>query len=275
MAKQKSDFSIRSFVDGDETVLASLFNRHVADFVGPIRVTPRSWRRQFRQRGWTGPSLDEDKECCRIAERDGEILGYALTDYQPVDAAIIQELCTTEIADAQQVAEALIKDAEERALERDQSLLILWTSHEDGRAMDAGTACGFQEGNLDGDVFMVTIIDLVGFLNEIRGALSNHIGESSFHNWTGIVQLTSGEQTVRLQIRNGSVQIVSGAPQADIAVHIDPDWLPPLLFGRATIGYLYLQNAVSVRADDVRQALRIIHTLFPPLPMYLPRAQWW
>jgi hypothetical protein len=38
---------------------------------------------------------------------------------------------------------------------------------------------------------------------------------------------------------------------------------------------LYLQDALRVETSDREEALRLLDTLFPRVPIFLPRAQWW
>ncbi|MDH4180276.1 MAG: GNAT family N-acetyltransferase, partial [Armatimonadota bacterium] len=128
MAGSSTTFSIRSYREGDEELVVRLFNSYVRSFFGPAPLTADTWREQFRRQGWTGPSIDADNDCARLAERKGELLGYAVTDYKPMDmsgGALIQELCVAEGEDAGEVAQALIEDAERRARERGKSFVAI------------------------------------------------------------------------------------------------------------------------------------------------------
>ena len=140
MPERSSSFSIRSFREGDEDALAPLFNRYMEGFFGPIQVTPKAWRKEYRTRSWTGPSLKADGDCVRIAEREGRVIGYAVMDYSPdsvKDGAVVQELCVTVEGGAGDVVDALLADAESRALGRGKSLIEASLSPEDGRTAEA------------------------------------------------------------------------------------------------------------------------------------------
>jgi hypothetical protein len=72
-----------------------------------------------------------------------------------------------------------------------------------------------------------------------------------------------------------SIESGEGAREADISVQVEPDAVAPLLMGRVSVEELYLQDALAIAAADREKALRLLAVLFPRLPIYLPRAQWW
>jgi len=277
MSPRRRDMTIRSFREGDEQVLAHLFNAYVADFLGPIRLSPRAWRAQFKRKSWRGPSLTDDSDCCRIAEVGGRVLGYALTDYQPFwreDAAVVQELCAAGESGADEVMQVLLADAEQRGLARGKSCLLLVLSPEDGRSAGAAASSGYEE-HRDHELFMVLIVDLSGFLEEIAPALSARLAESLLRQWRGSVKILSGDQSSGLLCADGSVAVGPAPDEPDVTLAIRPEALPLLLLGRETIGELYVQDAVSLTAADAAEALSLLDALFPRLPLFLPRAQWW
>lgn len=278
MPRAEPELCIRSFREGDEEALCRLFNTYVADFFGPIRLTATEWRAQFKQQSWTGPSLTDHAEACRIAEVDGKLLGYAITDYRPnmLDgAAVIQELCTAEGDSADEAARSLVADAERRARERGKFVLIAQLSPEDGRASAATDAQGFVSELDDGGVFMAAIIGLPGLPEEMEPALSSRLEDSVFSGWSGRLNVSSGGQSAGLDLKAARVSICPPFESPDISIAVRPDAFPLLLFGRETVGELYLQDCLSVDASDAREALRLLDVLFPRAPMLLPRAQWW
>jgi len=277
MSPRRRDMTIRSFREGDEQVLARLFNAYVGDFLGPIRLTPKAWRAQFKRRNWTGPSLTDDSDCCRIAEAGGRVLGYALTDYQPLwreDTAVVQELCAVDESGAEDVMQALLADAEQRTLERGKSCLVLGLSPEDGLSAGAAVSRGYEERQ-ETEVFMVLIVDLSGFLEEIAPALSARLAESPLGDWRGSVKILSGDESSGLFCGDGSVAVGPAPDEPDVTLTVRPEALPLLLLGRETIGELYVQDAVSLTAADAAEALSVLDALFPRLPLFFPRAQWW
>ncbi len=60
-----------------------------------------------------------------------------------------------------------------------------------------------------------------------------------------------------------------------VAAEVAPERLPLLLLGRSTVSEAYLWDELGVIARDRMEALRLLHVLFPPLPMALPQQQWW
>lgn len=277
MSPRPTDMTIRSFREGDEQVLAHLFNAYVAAFLGPIRLTPRAWRAQFKRRSWIGPSLTDDSDCCRIAEAGGRVLGYALTDYKPFwreDTAVVQELCAVEEPGADEVMQALLADAEHRAIEREKTGILLILSPEDGGSAGAAAASGYEEFR-DYQVFMALIVDLSRFLEEIAPSLSARLADSLLREWRGSLKIVSGDQSSGLLCADGSVAAGPAPEEADITLAVRPEALSLLLLGRENIGELYIQDAVSLTAADAAEALSLLDALFPRVPLFLPRAQWW
>ncbi len=278
MAAGGRELRVRSFREGDERILSRLFNTYLADFLGPIRLTPREWRAQFRRQSWTGPSLTDDRDACRIAEAGEEVLGYAVTDYQPnmlQGTAVLQELCAVEEDGADRVLRALIADAEKRARERGKLVLIAQLSPEDGRSSAAAEAEGFDGHLDDGGVLMAAIGNLRGLMAEIEPALSARLGRSTFADWRGTLNITDGEQSAGLEVQASRARARAPLDRADIRLTARPEALALLVFGRERVGELYVQDSVAVDAEDTSQALRLLDVLFPRVPMLFPRAQWW
>ncbi|MBN1460017.1 MAG: hypothetical protein JXA57_10790 [Armatimonadetes bacterium] len=270
--------TIRDFREGDQQELSALFNEYLASYAGPTKCRPAGWRRQFAHGGWNGPSLTDDPGSCRIAMVDGAILGYAVTDYQPFgmrNAAVVQELCLAQTADAETVTKALLEDAENRARERGRHVLAVQLSPDDAQVTTATARLGFDGPGDDGGVFMAVVVDLRQALEELTPALSEGLADSVARNWRGTVSLRSNEQAATLEVENGHVSVNADTAPADIETTVDPEWLPLLLLGRESVGELYVQHAITVKARDREYALQVLEALFPRRPVFLPRVQWW
>lgn len=283
MAGSSTTFSIRSYREGDEELVVRLFNSYVRSFFGPAPLTADTWREQFRRQGWTGPSIDADNDCARLAERKGELLGYAVTDYKPMDmsgGALIQELCVAEGEDAGEVAQALIEDAERRARERGKSFVAIQMAQEDGQAAAASVAREYHVSPDSDQVFMAVITDLPRFLSEISGELSRRLGKSEFASWRGTVRVASSGpgcegQSCDLHVADGAVEVGAAVETPDVTVTAQFEALPLLLLGRQWTEDLYLQDRLSVSARGGLDAVALLDALFPRVPLFLPRAQWW
>jgi hypothetical protein len=215
-----------------------------------------------------------------VAERDGEVIGYAVTDYSPfhlTHGARVQELCVVDMDGVDGIVDALLADAETRALQRGKSFIDLALSPEDGCALSAIDARAYDVHSDTGSVFMAAILDIAAFLVELRYELRRRLDESLFRDWTGVVCISSGEQSCLVCIagRDLSIESSAGTRDADISVRLDPDEVAPLLMGRVSVGELYSQDALAITAADSAEALRVLAVLLPRLPIYLPRAQWW
>jgi predicted N-acetyltransferase YhbS len=267
---------IRTFRDGDERSLAEIFNHHVSAFVGPASVTPQSWRAQYGE-SWRAPLLGKDRESFRVAERAGQIVGYAICEcpcQMMPEVAVIQELSVADLDDADDIARALVADAEARARQKGVPAIILHTSDEDGLTCRVADALGYQWPEETTGVFMAAITNLTGFLTEMEPELSRRLAASVHREWDGRLLIRSGESYAGVRMQQGRVQIDEDW-DAQVAITVCPDALPLLLLGRVSVGPLYLQDEVVLQADDKPAALELLDTLFPRLPMYLPRSQWW
>jgi len=265
-------WSIRSYQPGDEHETAALFNRYTERFVGPFDVTPEAWLAQY-QRTWRSPGLEQDPECVRVAVREGRIVGHSAADYDAGETVILQELCVAEESDGAELAQALIADVEQRGRARGKTTLLLHLSHEDGLVTRVAAQMGYEFTRSTG-VFMTAITNLEQFLREIETELTRRLAQSACRAWTGSIVMRSGEMAAGLYLHDAQVEVATVAGPT-LTAEIDPGVLPLLLLGRIAVGEAYLQDQLTLRAEDKLQALRVLDALFPRLPMYLPRAQWW
>jgi len=269
--------TIRTFADSDEKAIAHLFNSYLARFVGPAPVTPESWRQQYDV-SWRTPVLKEDPECFRVAERGGEVVGYAVTDSPSRterDVAVIQELCVAEVEGADEIARALVEDAEERARARGVPAMVVDLSPDDGLACRTAAAAGYETLGEVTEVFMATITNFAAFLEEMESELTRRFAASQVCQWEGGVHLRSGEMAAGLRLEARAVHAEPPRGEAALSVDITPEALQLLLFGQVSVREAFLQNWLSVAASDQVAALQVLAALFPCLPMYLPRSQWW
>jgi len=266
--------TVRSYREGDEQQVARLFNAYTAAFVGPFRVTPESWLAQCRP-SWRGAGLEVDPECVRVAERDGRILGYTVADHQPTTGiSSLYELCVAEAAEAETLAEALLDDVEKIARRRGRSALLLALAGDDGAALHAGQAAGY-EFSPGASVFMTSLLDLGRFLAELRPALEHRLAGSTLRDWRGEIAFASGERGANVSVHDGRVAVIADCGPPTVLASVAPAALPRLLLGQVSVGECYVQNELSVTAADRAEALRLLDILFPRLPAFLPRAQWW
>jgi hypothetical protein len=267
-----ADYLLRSYQAGDERQTAALFNQCVAGFIGPFVVTPEVWLGQYRKT-WRSPGLEVDPDCVRVAVRGEQIIGHCAADYDDGEMVSVLELCVAPGPEAAEVAQALLADVEARARERGKAVVVLQLSDEDGLAQRLAAANGYEAG-ASNSVFMATITDLEGFLQEIAPELTRRLGESTRRDWTGSISLRSGELAAGLYLEGGRVE-VARVTEAQVEVEIDPEALPLLLLGRLQAGPAYLQDVLTVKAKDGLEALRLLDVLFPRRPLFLPRPQWW
>jgi predicted N-acetyltransferase YhbS len=274
-----SGVTIRTFRDGDEQSLAALRNQQLSGFVGPSPVTPQTWRAQYDAE-WRGPVLEGDSEAFRVAERGGQIVGYAVCEcpsHMMADLAVIQELCVAKVEDAGEIARALAADAEQRARAAGVPAIIFHTSAEDGLTSRLAEELGYLPPPQTTGVFMAAVTDLAAFLSEIAPELSRRLA-AAHCRWQGVLELRSASMTARLQVKSGKLAVSRGQDSDSspaISAQVAPDALPLLLFGRMSVGDAYLQDAIALTAANRAEALELLDTLFPRMPIYLPRSQWW
>jgi hypothetical protein len=283
--------TVRSYRPGDERELAPLYNAYFAAFVGPFRLAPEAWLAQWRP-SWHSAGLEADPEFVRVAERAGRLVGYVVADYRDADYAVLQELCVAEDGGGP-VARALLEDVEAISRARGKPMVLSVLSCEDALVMGVERELGY-EFDRGRSTFMALITDLARFLEELAPELERRLAASEFAGWQGEIAMRSGDLEAELHLREGAVRVARGGRPAMttahvqhaarpvtsrhrpmIAVEIAPERLPLLLFGRSSVDEAYLWDELAVIARDRMAALRLLHALFPPLPLALPRHQWW
>lgn len=152
--------------------------------------------------------------------------------------------------------------------------MLLYLSPEDGRLDPVKARLGY-DGEEESGVFMARVLDLRRFLREIEPALNARLGESLKKLWQGAVRVTCGEQSAALVCREGKLAVEAEVSRAKITVKVEEAVLPLLLLGREAVGELYVQDMIAIKAPNKMEALRLLDALFPRVPVFLPRGQWW
>jgi hypothetical protein len=283
--------TVRSYRPGDEQELAPLYNAHFAAFVGPFRLSPEAWLAQWRP-SWHNAGLEADPEFVRVAERAGRLVGYVVADYRDADYAVLQELCVAEDGGGP-VARALLEDVEAISRARGKPMVLSVLPCEDALVMGIERELGY-EFDRGRSTFMTLVTDLARFLGELAPELERRLAASEFAAWQGEIEIRSGDLEAELHLRAGAVRVARGgrpvvttthlqhaarpvrsAQRSMVGVEITPERLPLLLLGRSSVDEAYLWDELAVIARDRMEALRLLHVLFPPLPLALPRHQWW
>ncbi len=277
MASLGSRITVRAFRDGDEIAAARLFDESVAGFVGAAPTTPESWLNEHRV-SWRSPVVGEDDDCYRVAEQDGQMIGYVIVEcpcrMEP-DLAVIQELCVGEGERAEAAAQLLAAYAEQLARQRGAAAIVLHLSHEHGLTQKVAAAAGYGPPEAGTGVFMAAITDLAAFLEEIEEELSNRLLSSPVSDWQGVIHLISGDQSAKLLLAGQRVRVTGMDEGPALSVEISPEVLAPLLFGRMSVREAFLQDRLSVSVRDDAAALAVLDALFPRVPIYLPLSQSW
>ncbi len=278
MSQERARVVVREYREGDEKAAAEVLNQYAAGFLGAAPVTPELWREQHEVE-WRPPTLSRRPDCFRLAEREGVVVGYAvvrLPEGNGSQSAVVQELCVREGEDKEEVAGVLLADAEEMARSRGASAVLLQLCHEDGLVRRLTQVRNYDWLGPGTGVFMATVSDLAGLLDEMREELSARLSASKFGRWQGVLDIRCGEQSARLELVEGRVRVVEAeAAEPSFSVDVSAEALPLLLFGRISVGQVFLQDAMTVRGGDREVALEVLDVLFPQLPMYLPVSQSW
>ncbi len=277
MNRERAQVIVRGYREGDEKAAAELLNQYVAGFLGAASVTPELWR-EHHEVGWRPPTLSRCPDCFRIAERDGVAAGYAvvgLPEGGGSQFAVVQELCVAEGEEGEEVAGALLADAEQIARSRGATAVLLQLGHEDGFIRRLTQARDYDWLGPESGVFMAAVSDLAGLLGEMQAELSARLGASRFSRWQGVVEIRSGAQSARLQLAEGRVRVVEPGGEPSFSAEVSAEVLPLLLFGRVSVRQAFLQDEMAIAGDDRTLGLELLDTLFPRLPMYLPVSQSW
>jgi hypothetical protein len=261
-----SRYSVRTFVEGDEVELASLFHQANEKYVGFIEKTPRAWKRSFLQRPGASP------EGILIVERDGtQIVGYAVVG----SSGKVHDVCIRSDTDRDVILSVLLKDVERYAREQGAERVSI-SVPPGGRALDRELT---RSGYYPWLKFLTGIpLDFAGLIEPIarenlstgkprvEGTLSIQLGKSG-----RLFRSPAHRGGLFVRIGNGDVRVAVGQPDAEVTIHTSVFTLTSIILREKGIVNSILHGELKVHPlRRLPKAVRLLSLLVLPYRWYSP-----
>ena len=245
----KSQYSLRSSVDGDETQLAALFNLAHSKYVGFVPRTADYWRWCCRERP------DVEKRGIIVAEEKWRrrIVGYAVLGR----SGNMWELCVHPDSDRKQVLSALFDRAAEYAKEANIEQMMLNVPEDDLLMQKMCAQLDFSE--LPADQMFVGITDFDTLVEVLARASISRLG--TFKE-TATFELLNARSWVNpvfsIKVGDG-VEVLPEAVSGGLRVKVDSDVLAGILLGITKPTRAFLKG--KLRVHPLSKTLKVLRFL--------------
>ncbi|MDA0745844.1 MAG: GNAT family N-acetyltransferase [bacterium] len=260
-APDAEGFSIRRYRDGDEVELMRLFGEIYRPFFGWRRKTAERWhalRKAVRE---------EDPDFLMVAERDGEVLGWAGCFNQWV--GLVSEVYVKACEDRERIAQTLLLQMEAHLVSRGIEKAQFRISDADVFSANLLARNGYAYSEMR--VFMLAVLDLSGLLNELLPLFKKRLGEGA--PWTGMLKLSAPGHEGLLCVEDKIV--VGGGSACDAEVIFEKGVLEKVLSGVLEPWDAYLENVLTVKPGMSSEIRRLLEMLFPRVPVVHPADDMW
>jgi GNAT superfamily N-acetyltransferase/putative sterol carrier protein/uncharacterized membrane protein len=254
-AKEVDGLMIRSYSPGDEVKMAELANERYSAMMGEGRT--RAKRRRL------------SSTYIKIAEKDGEMLGYAqATRGRSKEEAYFEEIFLKKVEHRDDIGAALLcalhNDLAAHGFKKIDMFQAQLMEDEFLRKLFYNSGYSSQR---TGGVYMFKIINLPMLLEEISPLLSKRLKDSDYKDWHGRIGIAGHQHKASLTVENGEVSISEeGFDDADISISADDDIITKIIVGRITPFDAYLQTDLSIQPTVNDGITGLLDTVFPRIP---------
>jgi GNAT superfamily N-acetyltransferase/putative sterol carrier protein len=255
-AKIVEGLSIRSYLPGDEVGMAALANERPAVPFGRGSVKARR------------PRLSNT--CIKIAEKDGEMIGYALAwAGRDKESACLSDICVKETDIRKDTGLSLLCALHNELASRGYKKInveIGYAVRPDFlRDLLHSFGYSFQP---TGVVVMFKVIDLPMLLEELSSLLVKRLSDSDYKDWYGKIGIVGKQHKAGLSIGNGAISVLEEVSEdMDILISADDDTITKVIAGIMTPYEAYLQTELSIRPMVNNQVTELLEALFPRIPI--------
>jgi len=245
------DFVLRSYSPMDEVRMADLANEYYSNFIDIKRI------KVVRQKD----------NIIKIAERNGEILGYVFASMPTNREAVqLRNVCLKNIDERNKIGLILLRSLHNDLLARGFRSVVFWDdfgNKEDLRGLF--NELGYNS-HLTSGVKMFKLINLPMLLDEIVPLLTKRLLNSDYKGWQGKIGI-SGNQHKATIIIDDEISIAEEAYN-DVNIHLttDDDTITRIVIGKLTPYEAYLQSELSIKPIINDGVANLFKTLFPKIP---------
>jgi len=254
-AKVVDDLVIRSYAPGDEVKMAALANECCTNLLVVNKV------RAVR--------LRPDGNYIKIAERDGEMLGYVLVPKgRNKEEARLSEVCLKKTDYRQKIGTALLCALHNELLSHGFKRINMNQEFMLTQKFMRKLLYSFgYSSKRNGGVDMFKIINLPMLLEELSPLLGKRLKRSNYRDWCGRIGVAGDKHKATLIIENGEVGASEDIPEdVDILISADDDTITRIVVGIVTPYEAYLQIEVAIEPVVNDRVTGLLETLFPHIP---------
>lgn len=248
--------SIRSYLLGDEVRMTELANERPSAPLGTGRARARR------------PRLSNTY--IKIAEKDGEMLGYALAWVsRDKESACLSDICLKETNIRKDAGLALLCALHNELASRGYKKINVVTEGAVEplflRDLLHSFGYSFQPAGVVG---MFKIMNLPMLLEELSSLLIKRLGHSDYKDWYGRIGIVGKQHKAGLSIGNGEISVLEKVSEdMDILISADDDTITKVIAGIMTPFEAYLQTELSIRPIVNSRVTELLETLFPRIPI--------
>jgi GNAT superfamily N-acetyltransferase/putative sterol carrier protein len=245
------DIILRSYSPGDEVKMAEFANNCYSNSINVKRIK----------------AIKKSDDVIKIAERNGEMLGYVLasTEFNR-DATNLKEICLQKTDEWLNIGSLLLCSLHNELFSRGYRLLTFWGKYGNRENLrDLLNTLGYNS-NLVGGVKMFKLINLPMLLDEIIPLLTKRLINSEYKDWQGKIGISGNQHKATIIIENEIC--VAEEVYNDVNIHIqaDDDTITRIVIGRLTPYEAYLQRELTIKPIVNDGVIDLLKTLFPKIP---------
>jgi len=245
------DIILRSYSPGDEVKMAEFANNCYSNSINVKRIK----------------AIKKSDDVIKIAERNGEMLGYVLasTEFNR-DATNLKEICLQKTDEWLNIGSLLLCSLHNELFSRGHRLLTFWGKYGNRENLrDLLNTLGYNS-NLVGGVKMFKLINLPMLLDEIIPLLTKRLINSEYKDWQGKIGISGNQHKATIIIENEIC--VAEEVYNDVNIHIqaDDDTITRIVIGRLTPYEAYLQRELTIKPIVNDGVIDLLKTLFPKIP---------
>ncbi len=254
-AKVVDGLVIRSYSPGDEVKMAALANECYADLLIAGKVKARRLR--------------PGSVYVKIAERDGEMLGYVqVPKGRSKEEVRISNVCLKKTDDRPSIGFALLCALHNELVSHGFKRIVMDREGLPAQKFLRELLCNFGYSyNRTGGAGMFKIINLPMLLEEISPLLAKRLKDSDHKDWCGSIGIAGHQHKATIAIENGEVSVLEGVLEnVDILIAADDDTITKIIVGRMTPYEAYLQIEMTIQPMVNNHVTGLLETLFPRIP---------
>lgn len=269
-----SDYQVRTYVEGDESALLSLFNQYYGRYAGFVQRTLQDWLWYYKLHPDIGP------EGILVVNKGKEIVGYAAIGRLGLrgNVLLVYELCYDPTHDGQTIISKLLKKAEQLARDRNGSYITFDAPSDDTLIRKICEESGFIEGPRE-KVLGFVVLDIVSLIEQIIKSRKERWREGNEAFLIRLKDVPPPNNIIAIRWMNGKPSISNKvSTKSRVVIDTDLSILKRLIFGEDSILKVLLKSKLAIRPLwKIRSGIRFLSLLLLRDRWYIPRYRpvWW